>query len=1140
MDGDQLQSALIELKSAVRSLVMQFPPPDPIKIDETLTQLNGCIQSGGDANEILTTLTEQILTTLTKDPRTGLEREGCLRAVKAVLTSSMDPVAHPWANTLKLVSDEWATWGTPWLMAAQHACKQGDYQLVRQYLTSAHRLMPVAKRHFRAIVDQYRRAIHKKKAYRDHALFATSLLTTHAPTLSNFAEWMDCAHKLKRPSALQAIRDYCFSLHGLEPEKWDVLEQYDDLRAAGSLCGLVNRIAARERQGRDLYAHDFHFWNSAAINYLARSLKASRKPGEEDSKKYHTAIRLGDAYASTLIRLGDAYASTLQFLRSYGDQEGYQRLLDEARACILELGRSSYGVTYTAQRQLVAVSVGEARRARHVQRPQVEIDALVDQAHEDFTNLYHFTFPQKRHQVAQWHSEFLSEFARFEEVEAVAKETHDPDIVEVLVKYRAGHRREAIKKLISMLERSLPSHLALGYGKLLFHYLEQIEGRDVKLPDGVRAQARACLQRLLPLLISKCTEALKKGDIPQAQIYLRAASYAERDPLAANLVHLAARIGQAEIAEGRSPDAVLSDLTAAFRERPGLSHERYCRGIFLEILANESVVSVFDPALVWSMATETTGLPNQQYDSYDLTHALVWQIRSGQLNDWADRVLFAASTFPDDRYIQSLPVRLWTARGPNAIEVLLELLVKASSRGHLIAQAQEPWVVKAFGRMPGAFFFTAAVPETLATWLASQTHRDLETTRCRRSIARMFIEGLVKGQLEVWGELPRCQERTSFVASWIARYLPVEFLPDRWAQWLGSQRGECERAIARRLQMRLEQLRCALMDSGEPRRQTWLQYLTDFFHDLLGPGSGVDEEGALPAGGEAILTFCMAAAAHYHFNAPDGDYWSMLNARVERWQASLPREEVPRIMERAWMQLHRRMEGMIALRIIEVALPALHDFKAEMVKSLGTVTIPSEWVDRFQMILTQTMQYLHWHRWPAASLLDLRTVLEEIAYRPPFTSINRSAGPQTPRLWAIRPPQPVMVNGDRELLTEVVRSLLENARRHTPRKDQGGWIWAEIRQEHGWAVLEVTDHGADGVSSAIVERLNDRMGKPFSGAQSTGYGTRLCHRVMWLHQGSIKFRPAGLGLTVEVRLPLADVGDEGDGETEFRASGIDR
>jgi len=706
MDGDQLQSALIELKYAVRSLVIQFPPPDPMRIDELLAQLNGCIQAGGEANQILTTITE--------DLSQRLPYRGRLRAVQAVLTSSIDPVANPWPNTLKLVADEWATWGTPWLMAAEHACDHGDYNLAREYLASAHRLMPVAKGHFRAIIDKYRRAVRTKKAYRAHELFATSLLATHHPSISNFAHWMECAHQVKQLSALQEIRDRVLSLHGPEPEKWRVLEQYDDLSAAGGLCCLINIVAARER--RD---HDFHFWNRAAINYLQRSLKAPRKPGEEvedsqDYQKYYAAIRLGEAYASTL-----------RFVRSPGEQEEHQRFLDEARAFILELGRSNKSVAYTAQRQLVAISVGEARRARTGRRPQAEIDALVDRGHADFANLSQFAFRRERHRVAQWHSEFLLEFARFEQVEAVAKETDDPDIVEVAAKYRSRHHREAIKKLISMLEYPLPGDQALGYGQLLFHYLEQIEGRGARLPDRVHARARACLQLLLPLLISKCNEELKKGDSAQAQIYLRAAQYAELDPLAPNLVHLAARIGQAEIPEGRSPDAVLADLSAAFQERSALRHDPFCRGIFLSILASKPIASVFDPAWVWAMATDTTGVPHQRYDSYNLTNALVWSIHSGQLNGWADRVFFAAETFPDDGSIQRLPVRLWTARGLDARPVLLELLAKTSARAHLRAQDQEPWVVKAFGRMPGAFFFTDAVPEALATWLASQTPGDL-------------------------------------------------------------------------------------------------------------------------------------------------------------------------------------------------------------------------------------------------------------------------------------------------------------------------------------------------------------------------------------------------------------------------------
>lgn len=577
---------------------------------------------------------------------------------------------------------------------------------------------------------------------------------------------------------------------------------------------------------------------------------------------------------------------------------------------------------------------------------------------------------------------------------------------------------------------------------------------------------------------------------------------------------------------------MLTELTAALHARPDLRHDAYCQRTFLSILAkgaavrafdaNNTAVKAVDPEMVWAMATETPGALKQQYDPSNLTNALRWQIESGQLNSWADRVLFAAGTRPDVLSFQRLPVQLWQKHGVNAVGVLLDLLEKAASCPHLLAQDGEPWVVKAFEPLPGAFFFTEPVPEAVAAWVTSHMSGDLETNRRAQAIARMFLEGLVKGQLEMWGEPSLCQERTTFAVIWIAAHLPEEFLPDRWAQWLGSQRGQCEDAIVRRLRASVEQLHRDLLDSREQGREAWLKHLTEFFTALRGAGSDADEEGALSPGGEIVLTFCTAAVANYHPAAPDPDYWSKLNALVERWKAHIPLAEIPRVMHRAWMQLHLRLEAMIAQRVIDVTMPALHDFKAHMADPRGSADIPPYWLERFSKIIDRTMQYLDGHRWAESTLVDLRTVLEEVAYHPPFTSGERGVAPHTPRLWAVRPAQPVMINGDRKLLAEVVRALLDNARRHTPLKAQGGWIWAEIRQERGSAVLEITDHGSGDVSSATLERLNDAMGKPFSGGNSTGYGTRHCHQIVRLHQGSLQFRHAPRGVTAEIRLPLAD------------------
>jgi signal transduction histidine kinase len=115
-----------------------------------------------------------------------------------------------------------------------------------------------------------------------------------------------------------------------------------------------------------------------------------------------------------------------------------------------------------------------------------------------------------------------------------------------------------------------------------------------------------------------------------------------------------------------------------------------------------------------------------------------------------------------------------------------------------------------------------------------------------------------------------------------------------------------------------------------------------------------------------------------------------------------------------------------------------------------------------------------------------------------------------------------MVNGDGDLLVEIVRSLLDNACRFTPPEEEGGWIWAEVRQEENDAVLEIINEVYDRVlSPAILAQLNDPKGKPFSGRKSTGYGTRLCDRIVQLHQGSLEYHNTGMGLSAEIRLPLA-------------------
>jgi hypothetical protein len=1098
---------IVKLKSAICVLVLhRFPPPYRDALQK-VAQLLKHLQAEGNIEQILTCVIDDLSLTL---PYTGR-----LKALKAVLTSSMDPIAYPWADTLGIVDEEWAVWGTPWLLAAEYACENSDFDTVKKYLESAHRLMSVARGHLRVILDKYGVACRNDESKTEHELFARSLLATHAPTLSNFADLIDCARRLRRTSVVNSAIDRCMSLHGNDPNGWRVLNQFDDLRNAGNLCRLINAAAAQRGQ----QDHEFSLWTDAAINYLRRSLMSPFKEGEENAKSQETK------HYSAAIRLGESYAAKLRALRTVGDQEEHQRLLREAREFIIDLGQSRPSLAYTAQRQLISISIGEARRARDAQLPQSDIDTLVDRVDEDYSNLYRYASPKElhrhgrwqsqRHQVARWHSWFLLEFGRFEKAGIVAQKCDDPDIADIAIKYKRGSTREAIKQLVTCLER-LPlqgryrDSMALGYGQLLSLYIEL---HSERLRSALLNQAHTCLRKFVGLFIKACGKEIDQGDIVQAKAYLRAARHGAEDRLEPHLVHLGSRIGLAEVKEGKlTPDDVLAELNAAFQDRPALRQNPYCRSIFLSILARGAGIDSLHPNDVWDIATSTEA-PDQSCNPYNLACGLLWQIHAGRMDGWIDRLLSAVDMFPDDTYFQELPRRLWNIRGMDSIQILIELMIKISSHTYSVDDRENAWIQKTFNFLPKSFFFFDSVQEAFTALVSSQ--------HVPSRVADIFIEGFVKGQLDVWGDPDRCYERTMGAAAWIASYLPAERFPSRWAQWLGSQRGACEDIIVRQLQDRVEQLRHTLTDAENLEPHIWIKHLNDFFPKVRQVYESDTDEEALPEGAKTVLQFCTQAVASYNPTALDSTYWVTLIDLVKRWETSLPTSEVPRRMAQLWMQLHHRIEHIIAQRIIDVTLPVIHHFKDDLERRLKSTYIPPVWVDQFKGVINRTREYLDYHSWPVYTRVDLRTILEKVAYGRPFALLHRGDILPVP-LWVIRPANPVMVNGDGDLLVEIVRSLLDNACRFTPPEEEGGWIWAEVRQEENDAVLEIINEVYDRVlSPAILAQLNDPKGKPFSGRKSTGYGTRLCYRIVQLHQGSLEYHNTGMGLSAEIRLPLA-------------------
>ena len=113
------------------------------------------------------------------------------------------------------------------------------------------------------------------------------------------------------------------------------------------------------------------------------------------------------------------------------------------------------------------------------------------------------------------------------------------------------------------------------------------------------------------------------------------------------------------------------------------------------------------------------------------------------------------------------------------------------------------------------------------------------------------------------------------------------------------------------------------------------------------------------------------------------------------------------------------------------------------------------------------------------------------------------------------------VPGQRESLVSLIDNLVENAIKYSPR---GSSVTVSLHAERGQAVLHVADQGP-GIAPALYARVFDRFFRAPQQAQAgSGLGLSIVASVVRLHGGTIQLHSGngGLGLLVEVRLPLAD------------------
>jgi two-component system, OmpR family, sensor histidine kinase QseC len=115
-------------------------------------------------------------------------------------------------------------------------------------------------------------------------------------------------------------------------------------------------------------------------------------------------------------------------------------------------------------------------------------------------------------------------------------------------------------------------------------------------------------------------------------------------------------------------------------------------------------------------------------------------------------------------------------------------------------------------------------------------------------------------------------------------------------------------------------------------------------------------------------------------------------------------------------------------------------------------------------------------------------------------------------------PEPVLVQGNEDLLEILIRNLVDNAVRHG---GPGIDVQVGVHVCDRTAVLTVTDNGR-GVDAATRANLGQRFFRPLqTEGIGSGLGLSLVHRIAEIHHGSLEYLDAesGQGLQVKVEFP---------------------
>jgi two-component system sensor histidine kinase QseC len=176
-----------------------------------------------------------------------------------------------------------------------------------------------------------------------------------------------------------------------------------------------------------------------------------------------------------------------------------------------------------------------------------------------------------------------------------------------------------------------------------------------------------------------------------------------------------------------------------------------------------------------------------------------------------------------------------------------------------------------------------------------------------------------------------------------------------------------------------------------------------------------------------------------------------------------------------------------------------------------------EGCDRSVRVVDQllTLSRLESEGAPALQPIDLGPIVRDVVAELAPQALARQ------QLLELDAPVVCRVAGDRTLLAVLVRNLVDNALRYSPRHAR---VQVQVGRADGRVALRVDDSGP-GLESADLQRLGERFFRVAgSGESGSGLGWSIARRIAAAHGGTLAARRSEAlgGLAVELVLPAVD------------------